>query len=125
MDLPSGICRVDQPRRRTHGYWVRLSHRKKTKSQFFADGINGGQAEALRKAVDAREAFLRELGAPDRARRRREVGVFRRSRGGRDYFAAWFFTNGAWRCLTFDIATFGESEAQRLAEAAIATCSAE
>lgn len=57
-----GISRIDQPSRRTHGYFVRVGYRmtdvgsRPTSSAYFGDASHGGR----RKAWEAAEAWLRK-----------------------------------------------------------------
>jgi hypothetical protein len=53
MSRPSktpGICRIDQPSHRTHGFFVRLQRQGVVHNAFFADKSLGGRSEALRAA---------------------------------------------------------------------------
>ena len=55
MKKPSktpGICRIDQPSHRTHGFFVRLHRHGKIYSAFFTDLKHGGKAAALAAAQD-------------------------------------------------------------------------
>ncbi|MGH7975215.1 MAG: hypothetical protein ACREC8_00995 [Limisphaerales bacterium] len=45
-----GICRIDQPSHRTHGFFVRVHCRKKIHSGFFADKMHGGRSPAFAAA---------------------------------------------------------------------------
>lgn len=55
-DLPPGICRVDQPSTRTHGFIVRLGWHTKNgvplarRKSYFGDHTHGGKRAALRAA---------------------------------------------------------------------------
>lgn len=73
MNRPSatpGVCRIDQPSHRTHGFFVRLARRGKIHSAFFADKKHGGREPAL-AAAQAHYAKLREkFGLPSRPSRR-------------------------------------------------------
>lgn len=57
-----GISRIDQPSRRTHGYFVRVGYRmtdvgsRPTSSAYFGDASHGGR----RKAWEAAEAWLKK-----------------------------------------------------------------
>jgi hypothetical protein len=55
MNRPSktpGVCRIDQPSHRTHGFFVRVHHRGKIHPAFFADKKHGGKAAALAAALE-------------------------------------------------------------------------
>jgi hypothetical protein len=48
MNTPSstpGICRIDQPEKYNHGFFVRLQRNGKIHSTFFSDKNHGGQAQ--------------------------------------------------------------------------------
>lgn len=42
-----GICRIDQPEKYNHGFFVRLQRRGKIHSAFFFDKMHGGREKAL------------------------------------------------------------------------------
>jgi len=42
-----GICRIDQPEKRNHGFFVRVMRQGKIHSAFFTDLKHGGKAGAL------------------------------------------------------------------------------
>ncbi|MDD5261337.1 MAG: hypothetical protein PHD76_05750 [Methylacidiphilales bacterium] len=42
-----GVSRIDQPEKHNHGFYVRLTARKKHFSKFFSDRKHGGKAKAL------------------------------------------------------------------------------
>ncbi len=53
MSRPSrtpGICRIDQPEKHNHGFFVRVQRRGKIHSAFFTDFKHGGRARALAAA---------------------------------------------------------------------------
>jgi hypothetical protein len=73
MNKPSktpGICRIDQPEKRNHGFFVRLQRRGKIHSAFFTDFKYGGNAAALAAAQKHRRKLLAKLGLPERKSRR-------------------------------------------------------
>ena len=55
-----GISRIDQPEKRTHGFFVRLQRRGKIYSGFFADKTHGGQPQALAAAQKHYQKLLRK-----------------------------------------------------------------
>ncbi len=62
MSRPSstpGICRIDQPSHRTHGFFVRLQRKGKMHTAFFTDKMHGGRESALAAA----QVYVRELAA--------------------------------------------------------------
>lgn len=55
------VCRLEQPEKRTFGWYVRVRHLGKTHSRFFADKKHGGRYRAFLAAVawrDQKEAHL-------------------------------------------------------------------
>ena len=65
-----GISRIDQPAKRTHGFFVRLTRRGKTYSAFFTDQRYGGKKRALAAAQKHYRKLLAKFGPPLRKRRR-------------------------------------------------------
>jgi hypothetical protein len=57
-----GISRIDQPEKRTHGYFVRLARAGKTHSAFFPDKTHGGQEQALAAAQEHYQKLLAKFG---------------------------------------------------------------
>ncbi len=53
----AGVSRIDQPERRTHGFFVRLRRKGKLYSGFFPDLKHGGKQRALTAA----QRYYREL----------------------------------------------------------------
>ena len=53
-----GISRIDQPEKRTHGFFVRLARQGKTHSAFFSDKSHGGRQKALVAARQHYEMLL-------------------------------------------------------------------
>lgn len=58
------ISRIDQPQKRTHGWYVRVRFGGQTRSKFFSDEASGGRDEALGRAVEYRNRTEAELGKP-------------------------------------------------------------
>lgn len=136
MNRPSktpGICRIDQPSHRTHGFFVRVSRRGKIHSAFFTDIKYGGREQAL-AAAQAHYLMLRKkLGMPRHRSRRWNAEVVRRKgRSGiygvrrviirgvsgrllKYWLAAWSPELGVVRKKQFSIRKFGEEKARRLA----------
>lgn len=128
-----GICRIDQPEKYNHGFFVRLARRGKTHSAFFADKKHGGREPAL-AAAQAHYAKLRKkLGMPrQQSRRLWAETVRRRGKSGiigvrrivlrvpgqrlRKYWlAAWSPELGVVRKQQFSIRKHGEEKAKQLA----------
>ncbi len=65
-----GICRIDQPEKHNHGFFVRLQRQGKIHSAFFTDFKHGGRAQALAAAQQYHRKLLAKLGPPKRMLRR-------------------------------------------------------
>jgi hypothetical protein len=59
-----GISRIDQPKRKTYGWYVRVRFNGVQRSKFFSDESNGGREQALERAVEYRNRTEQELGKP-------------------------------------------------------------
>lgn len=135
MNRPSltpGICRIDQPEKRNHGFFVRLQRRGKIHSAFFADKQHGGRENALAAARAHYQKLQAKLGPPKRMARRwwaeiqRRKGssgivgvqrvVVRRGRWVRNYWmATWSPEPYVVRRKAFSIERYGARKAKRLA----------
>ena len=135
MNTPSrtpGICRIDQPAKHNHGYFVRLQRRGKLHSAFFTDIKYGGRRKALAAAQKHHRKLLAKLGPPKRRQRRwwaeirRRKGsshivgvqkvVMRRNGEVRKYWlATWSPEPYVVRRKTFSFWEFGSRKAKRLA----------
>lgn len=67
-----GVSRIDQPERRTHGYFVRLGYKQQRDGRtrprltaFFGDASHGGKRGALRAAIAWANAGRRQLARED------------------------------------------------------------
>lgn len=58
------ISRIDQPHKKHHGWYVRVTWLQDTYSKFFSDKQHGGKSSALKEAVDYRNQVEAELGKP-------------------------------------------------------------
>jgi len=65
-----GISRIDQPGKRTHGFFVRLARQGKTHSAFFGDKSHGGRENALAAAQQHYEKLLAKFGPAERTLQR-------------------------------------------------------
>lgn len=74
------ICRIDQPKKHHHGWYVRVTWNKQTQSKFFSDSQYNGKAEALKEAVTYRNQTEQEMGKP--RSERLVIGKPRRSNTG-------------------------------------------
>jgi hypothetical protein len=73
MNKPSatpGVCRIDQPAKHNHGFFVRLQRRGKIHSAFFSDKMHGGRVQALAAAQEHHRQLAAKLGTPVRMSRR-------------------------------------------------------
>ncbi len=129
-----GISRIDQPEKKNHGYYVRISHKGKSTQKFFPDKSSGGKAKALKAAREFRDSVLRKLPeqkqayAAKKKRRIKKSGVVgvthvvSSSPSGKVYHywqAAW--KEGKKRkTAKYSIERYGDKEALRLAKAALA-----
>jgi hypothetical protein len=135
MNKPSktpGVCRIDQPSHRTHGFFVRVGRKGKVHSAFFADKKYGGRKAAL-AAAQAHHVKLRaKLGVPRQVSRRWNAEIVRRKsrsgihgvrrvmvRGGRRlrkyWVASWSPKPGVVRRKQVSIRKYGEEKAKQMA----------
>jgi hypothetical protein len=127
-----GICRIDQPEKRNHGFFVRVMRKGKIHSAFFTDLKHGGKAQALAAAKLFYEELLAIVGPPKAKSRqwwaeiRRRKGssnvvgvqkiVDRRFRRPRIYWkATWSPEPYVVRRKWFSVKKFGAREAKQLA----------
>jgi hypothetical protein len=127
-----GISRIDQPSRRTHGFFVRVSWQGQIFSGFFADKKYGGCEQALATAQKFYLTLRKKLGKPAQRSRRWNAEVVRRKgRSGiqgvqrvinrqvkpwRKYWLAlWSPELGVVRRKQFSIRKYGEKKAKNLA----------
>ena len=63
------ISRIDNPKKHTHGWYVRIKFGDTKYSKFFSDEGHGDREQALEKAIQFRNNIERQLGKPrtDRA----------------------------------------------------------
>lgn len=59
-----GVSRIDQAKKKTHGWYVRVRLGNVTKSKFVSDAENGGREAGLLRAVQWRDQLEQELGKP-------------------------------------------------------------
>jgi hypothetical protein len=127
-----GICRIDQPEKRNHGYFVRVQRQGKMHTAFFTDLMHGGRAKALAAAQGYQRKLLAELGPPKKMLRRWWAEIVRRKgRSGihgvqrvvdRRFKRVRIYWKANWspepyliRRKQFSARKFGEEEAKRLA----------
>ena len=127
-----GICRIDQPAKHNHGFFVRLQRNGKIHSAFFTDCSHGGRKQALAAAQKHHRKLLRKLGPTkskfrqwwaDIRRRKGSSGIVgvqklvdRRSTRPRTYWkATWSPEPYVVRRKEFSVRKFGARKARRLA----------
>lgn len=135
MNHPSatpGICRIDQPSHRTHGFFVRLARQGKIHSAFFSDRRHGGRDQAFAAAQTHRDTLAAKLGTPVRMARQEAAEIVRRKgRSGihgvqriinrrvkpwrKSWKATWSPEVGVVRRKQFSIRKHGETQAKELA----------
>jgi hypothetical protein len=130
--MMKSISRIDQPAKKHHGYYVRVSFRGKQHSKFFSDKKFGGGEAALEAAIRYRNETEAELGKPrtDRvvvapADKAKGGGGVRRymkptRRGDKVHYSdvyevTWCPEPGKVRRKRFYIGKLGEREAKRRA----------
>jgi len=62
LEKHKDIARIDQPDKRTHGWYVRVRYRGTTHSKFFSDKKCGGRYSSLLSALAWRDTMEEELG---------------------------------------------------------------
>lgn len=127
-----GICRIDQPHKHNHGFFVRIARRGKIHTGFFPDKAHGGKEQALAAAQTYYQKLAAKLGTPvqhsrlywseikRRPGRRGIVGVRRvvSQRDGRKrvyWMAAWSPEYGVVTRRVFSIRRYGALKARQLA----------
>ena len=127
------ISRIDQPSKKNHGYYVRITHRGKSVAKYFPDKKSGGKTKALKLAREFRDALLKRMPKAKReaaARKRRKIPqsgtigvthVVSKAAGGKSYAywqAAWQDSRGKRRTAKFSISRYGSKKALTMAKKA-------
>jgi len=135
MNKPSrtpGICRIDQPSHRTHGFFVRMQRNGKMHSAFFSDLTCGGRKAAMSAAQQHYQKMQLELGPPKQASRRawaeirrrkssshvvgvQRLVIRRKTRLAVYWMATWSPEVGVVRRMMFSVRKYGAQEAKQLA----------
>ena len=125
-----GITRIDQPEKKNHGFYVRITHRGKTHQKYFPDKSSGGKTKALKLAKEFRDGLLKKMPKYKQeaaARKKRKalksgvVGVTHVvSKVGENkeyqyWQAAWADENGKRRTAKFSISRYGKEKALDMA----------
>ena len=124
-----GISRIDQPEKKNHGFYVRITNKRKTSQKFFPDKSCGGKAKAQKMAKSYRNKVFnklpkaRQAAAASRRKRIKQSGitgvthVVSKSAAGKVYAywqAAW--TEGTKRkTVKFSVTKNGDKKALDLA----------
>ncbi len=126
-----GITRIDQPEKKNHGYYVRITHRGKGFQKYFPDKSLGGKPKALKAAKDYRDALLKKMpkskqeSASKKKRKIKYSGVvgvthvISKSPKGTVYEywqAAWNDAEGRRRTAKYSISRYGDGKAQEMAK---------
>lgn len=56
-----GVSRIDQPEKKNHGWYVRVTFKGKTDQKFFADKGHGSKSKALKAAQEHRDTLVTKL----------------------------------------------------------------
>ena len=125
-----GITRIDQPEKKNHGFYVRITHRGKTHQKYFPDKSSGGKNKALKLAKGYRDELLAKMPKYKQemaARKKRKAlksgvtGVTHVvSKVGEDkqyqyWQAAWADENNKRRTAKFSISRYGKEKALEMA----------
>src|SRR5690606_22685326 len=128
-----GITRIDQPEKKNHGFYVRITHRGKGSQKYFPDKSLGGKPKALKAAKAYRDALLQKMpkykqeAAAKKKRRIKQSGivgvthVVSKSSKGTVYEywqAAWLDKEGRRRTAKFSISRYGDEKAMAMASKA-------
>jgi hypothetical protein len=129
-----GITRIDQPEKKNHGFYVRITHRGKSHQKYFPDKSLGGKNKALAAAKVHRDALLEKMPKYKRdaaARKKRRIKhsgvtgvthVVSKSTKGKiyEYWQAAWVDSKSQRCTAkFSIARYGDAGALEKAKEAI------
>lgn len=128
-----GITRIDQPEKKNHGFYVRITHRGKSHQKYFPDKSLGGKNKALSAAKKYRDSLLDKMpkykqeAASKKKRKIKHSGVIGVthvvSKSAKDkvyeyWQAAWVDTEGKRRTSKFSISRYGDEKAMDLAKKA-------
>ena len=133
MNNNYAISRIDQPSKKNHGYYVRITLRGKSIAKYFPDKKSGGKTKALKLAREHRDGLLKKMPKAKReaaARKRRKIPqsgttgvthVVSNATGGKSYDywqAAWQDSSGKRRTAKFSISRYGSRKALTMAKSA-------
>ena len=121
-----GISRIDQPEKKNHGWYVRVTHNAKTTQKYFPDKSCGGKNKALKGAREFRDALVRKLPKAKQeavsrpARKVKKSGVTGvthvvsniNGKNTYEYWqAAWEESSGRRKTAKFSISRYGDKKA--------------
>lgn len=128
------IARIDQERRyrttkgkwstkSTHGWYVQVAWNRKKHTKFFSDGKFGGREQALRAAIEWRDAIERKIRKPQTTEpvfhpstRPKGAGVSLGTKDGSPvYQVSWVDAEGRYGRTTVSIAKWGKRMAKERA----------
>ncbi|MFT4640875.1 MAG: hypothetical protein ACI8T1_004208 [Verrucomicrobiales bacterium] len=129
-----GISRIDQPEKKNHGFYVRITHTGTLYQRYFPDKASGGKNKALTKAKVYRDEVVAKLPKAKQeaiASRRKKIlqsgvtgvtHVVAKAPGGKKVYeywqAAWDDAAGSRRTAKFSISRYGQKEALEMAKKA-------
>ncbi len=128
-----GISRIDQPEKKNHGFYVRITHKGKTHQKYFPDKANKGKTKALLAAKEYRDKVVAKLPKSKQesaAQKKRNVkrsgmtGVTHviskvNGKNAYEYWqAAWNDEGGHRRTKKFSIGRYGDEKALDMAKKA-------
>ncbi len=129
-----GISRIDQPDKKNHGFYVRITHNGTLYQRYFPDKASGGKNKALGKAKAYRDEVVAKLPKYKQeaiASRRKKIlqsgvtgvtHVVAKAPGGKKVYeywqAAWDDAGGSRRTAKFSISRYGQKEALEMAKKA-------
>jgi hypothetical protein len=130
-----GISRIDQPDKKNHGFYVRITHDGKTNQKYFPDKASGSKKKALALAKAHRDEIVAKLPKDKRdsiAQRRTKIKqsgvtgvthVVAKASGGKKSYeywqAAWTESDGKRGTTKFSVSRYGDTEALEMAKKAV------
>lgn len=129
-----GISRIDQPDKKNHGFYVRITHNGTLYQRYFPDKASGGKNKALAKAKEYRDGVVSKLPKYKQeaiAKRRRKIlqsgvtgvtHVVAKAPDGKKVYeywqAAWDDATDRRRTAKFSISRYGQAKALEMAKKA-------
>ena len=126
-----GISRIDQPDKKNHGFYVRITHNGKQQQKFFSDKTYKGKNKALAAARKYRDSLVAKLPKSKQeevSRPRRKLKksgqtgvthvIAKAPSGNKEYNywqASWEDKSGVRKTAKFSFDRYGEKEALRMA----------